>query len=281
MTAANNTLRHKIYQIIEMPTGKNRWGYVFNTILSVIILLNVIAIVLESVPELEQTYHAWFHGFDVFSVSVFSIEYLVRIWIIVEEKKYKHPIKGRLRYMIHPLTLIDFLAILPFYLTMIHVDLRFVRMVRLFRIFRLFKVLRYVAALSVITDVIKERKEQLIITLIFILFMLLVSSSLMYYIENGQQPDAFGSIPETMWWGVATLTTVGYGDVYPITPLGRVLGGIIAILGIGLFALPTSILASGFSERLDVFAKRKKQAAITKCPHCGKEIYEEEVHHNL
>jgi voltage-gated potassium channel len=151
-------------------------------------------------------------------------------------------------------------------------------MVRLFRIFRLFKVLRYVAALAVMAEVIKERKEQLIITLIFILFMLLVSSTLMYYVENGQQPDAFGSIPETMWWGVATLTTVGYGDVYPVTVLGKVLGGMIAILGIGLFALPTGILASGFSERLDAFTKNKKQQAMY-CPYCGKKIQEDEIHH--
>lgn len=271
-------LRRKVYNIIEMPRGKHPWGYVFNTTLSVIILMNVLAIILESVPAIQSAYHEELHLFDIFSVSIFTIEYFIRLWIIVEDKKYKHPIKGRLQYMLHPMAIIDFFAILPFYLTMIHIDLRFIKMVRLFRIFRLFKVLRYVAALSFMAEVIKERKEQLVITLIFILFMLLVSSTLMYYVENGQQPEAFSSIPETMWWGVATLTTVGYGDVYPVTALGKVLGGMIAILGIGLFALPTSILASGFSERLDAFTKNKKQK-ITRCPHCGKEIKKNEIHH--
>lgn len=119
-------------------------------------------------------------------------------------------------------------------------------------------------ALALINRVVNQKKEELVISLIFTLFLLLITSTLMYYIENEAQPENFSSIPETMWWGIATLTTVGYGDIYPVTPLGQFIGGVIAVIGIGLFALPTGILASGFSEEL---SNRKENANC--CPTCG------------
>ena len=146
--------------------------------------------------------------------------------------------------------LIDLLAILPFYIVALGVDFRFVRIFRLFRIFRILKAARYVKALQIINDVIKAKKEQLTVTMIFCLFLVLIVSSMMYYIENAVQPEAFSSIPQTMWWGVTNLSTVGYGDVYPLTPIGKILGGLISLLAIGIFALPSGILASGFSEEM-------------------------------
>lgn len=140
-------------------------------------------------------------------------------------------------------------------------------MLRIFRIFRLFKIARYVEALSFITRVFKKKKEELVISLIFTLFLLIIAATLMYYVENEAQPENFASIPETMWWGIATLTTVGYGDIYPVTPAGQFLGGVIAIIGIGLFALPTGILASGFSEEI---ASTKQQQDC--CPTCGRPL---------
>jgi len=121
--------------------------------------------------------------------------------------------------------------------------------------------------MRLIKKVFSRKKEELTITLIFTFFLLLITSTVMYYVENGVQPENFSSIPKTMWWGIATLTTVGYGDVFPITAIGKLLGGIIAILGIGLFALPAGILASGFSE---VISHTKENNKYDICPCCGK-----------
>lgn len=151
--------------------------------------------------------------------------------------------------MLTPLAMIDLFAILPFYLPMIiPLDLRFIRAVRLFRLFRLFKIGRYSKALSLLKKVLKDKKEELILIIFVVFLLLIIFSSLMYFIEKEAQPEAFSSIPEAMWWGIITLTTVGYGDVYPITPLGKILGALIAFLGIGMFALPAGILGSGLVE---------------------------------
>lgn len=163
------------------------------------------------------------------------------------------------------MAIIDLLAILPFYLPFVGVDLRLLRMLRLLRIFRLFKIARYLKALNLMKRVFSKKKEELIIALIFTIFLLLIASTLMYYVENEVQPENFSSIPETMWWGIATLTTVGYGDIYPISGLGQILGGVIAIIGIGLFALPTGILAAGFSEELSQVKFKENN-----CSTCGK-----------
>jgi voltage-gated potassium channel len=141
------------------------------------------------------------------------------------------------------------------------------RGLRIFRIFRLFKIARYLKALTLIRRVFTQKKEELVISLIATIFLLLITSTIIYYVENGVQPENFSNIPETMWWGIATLTTVGYGDIYPITPLGKFLGGIVAIIGVGLFALPAGILASGFSDQL---SKNKSDANY--CPRCGTNI---------
>jgi voltage-gated potassium channel len=233
--------------------------------------LNVIAIVLESIEPLRQQFQTQFDYFEIFSVIVFTAEYILRVWTANLIPEFKKPITGNLKYALTPLAIIDFLAFLPFYLPFVGVDLRLLRMLRIFRIFRLFKIARYIEALSFITRVFKKKKEELVISLIFTVFLLLIASTLMYYVENESQPENFSSIPETMWWGIATLTTVGYGDIYPITPLGQFLGGLIAIIGIGLFALPTGILASGFSDEI---SRRKLQDDY--CSTCGQTIKKEQ-----
>lgn len=260
-------------QIYDILSGTGKFGQLVNTLLIVLITTNVIAIVLESEPDIGKPYESFFNGFELFSVVVFSIEYVLRLWTASENPAYRKPFTGTLRYVIQPMSLIDFLAILPFYLPFVGIDLRLLRVLRVLRIFRIFKIVRYVKALSLITNVLKENKEELTISTILMFFMLLIASTLMYYIENEAQPEHFSSILTTMWWGIATLTTVGYGDVYPITGLGKFLGGVIAIIGVGLFALPAGLLASGFSEQLS--RKNKKKTQI--CPHCGKEI--DSTHH--
>lgn len=165
-----------------------------------------------------------------------------------------------------PMALIDLLAIIPFYLPFFVPDLRFVRIIRLFRILRILKLGRYSKALQTFGNVLKRKKEDLAIALSTLLVLLVFAASLIYIVEHQAQPEVFSSIPAAMWWAVVTLTTVGYGDVYPVTIVGKLLGAGIAVLGIGLFALPVGILASGFAEEI------KGDDNNPTCPHCGKKI---------
>ena len=219
--------------------------------LMILIVANALAVMLETVKFLEQRHSSIFYGFEVFSVMIFSVEYLLRLWVATLDPRYRTPIKGRLRYMVSPMALIDLAAILPFYLPLaVTIDLRVLRLLRLFRLFRLFKMTRYVESLRTFHRVFVAKKEELLITALMIFILLVFASSAMYAAENEAQPDKFPNIPETLWWGVVTLTTIGYGDVYPVTSVGKIIGGVIAFLGIGLFALPAGILASGFTEEL-------------------------------
>lgn len=239
-----------------------------NLLLMGLIFFNVLSVILETEHALFFRYRPIFHWFEVVSVLIFSVEYLLRLWSCTENVRYGHPLWGRVRYVLSPMAAVDLLAIAPFYLPMlIPVDLRFLRALRLFRLFRLLKLGRYMKSLRRIRNVFVEKKEELFIAIFSVLILLVLSSSLMYFVENEAQPDKFSSIPAAMWWGIATLTTIGYGDMYPITLLGKVLGGIIAILGIGFFALPAGILASGFTGEIQ--KQEKKERA---CPHCGKAI---------
>ena len=234
----------------------------------VLIILNVTALVLETYREFEGLYHDAFQAFETFSVIIFTIEYVVRLWTSSLNPDFREAFPGRrIRFAFSPLGLIDLLAIVPFYLPMlIPIDLRFVRILRLLRLLRIFKLGRFSKSLKSIADVLVETKEELMVT-IFISFILLIfSASLMYYIEVEVQPDKFESIGHSIWWAVATLTTVGYGDIYPITGLGKFLAGVIALIGVGLVALPTGIISSAFIEKMQQ-SKQKKQ--VCTCPNCG------------
>lgn len=259
-----------LFEILEVASADDLPSRVFDVFIMTLISLNVIAVILETVESLSSQYKLFYWIFEIFSVSVFTIEYLLRLLTCTTDNRFKSPFKGRIRFAVTPLSLVDLMAILPFYLPMIiPIDLRFIRALRLFRLFRLFKMARYSEALKTLRNVLKGKKEELLIAIFSVLILLVISSSLMYFVENEAQPDAFSSIPAAMWWGVATLTTVGYGDVYPITPIGKFLGAIIALLGIGMFALPAGILASGFAEEIQ---KRRGKQRI--CPHCGRDINE-------
>ena len=262
-------IRNRIYQIIEKASPDDKASRAFDIFIMLLIALNIIAVILETVRPLSRQFPFVFKYFEIFSVIVFSLEYLLRIWTCVINNRFKRPVIGRLKYMVTPLVIIDLLAILPFYIPMlIPIDLRFLRALRLIRFLRLFKLGRYSKAMQLLGQAYRERKEELLITFFVIGVLLIISSSIMYYFENAAQPEAFASIPAAMWWGVATLTTVGYGDVYPVTIIGKFLGAIIAILGIGVFALPTGIFASGIVEVIQSKDKEKE----TICPHCGKDI---------
>ena len=262
--------KNRIFEILETSAAAGLYGRVFTVFIMALISLNVIAVMLETVGTLSSEYESAFHNFEIFSVVVFTIEYVLRLWTCTIDNRFRHPVLGRLRFAVTAFALVDLLAIVPFYLPMlISFDLRFVRVLRLFRLFRLFKIGRYSESLRIVGNVLKSKKEEIAIAVFVALILLILASSLMYFVEHDDQPEAFPSIPATMWWGVTTLTTVGYGDVHPVTAEGKLIGTIVAVLGIGLFALPAGILASGFAEEM-----QKRRGIRRICPHCGKDTDE-------
>jgi voltage-gated potassium channel len=263
-------LRRRIWELVEVMHGPDDDAILdwYDISLFVLICLNVTAVILESVEALQFNFSAYFWAFEVFSVAIFTAEYIVRIWACTADERYADPIWGRIRYAATPLVIIDFMAFAPFYLTGLPLDLRFLRALRLFRLLRVLKLGRYSKSVAVMGDVLRAKSADLVSSVLALSVMLVLSASVMYYAEHDAQPDKFASIPESMWWAVCTLTTVGYGDVFPVTAVGKVAASVISILGIGLFAIPTGILAAGYSEA----HAREKDLAVTDadtCPHCG------------
>jgi voltage-gated potassium channel len=245
-------------------------SFVFDWSLVILISLNVLSVILESFSNLKLRYEGLFAAFEFISVLIFTIEYLLRIWT----SNLKYPRRNRifsvLAFMLSGMAFIDLLSILPFYIPIAtSIDLRVLRVLRLTRILRILKIGRYSASMALIGRVLKRSKADLIVTLFVTFLLLLLASSLMYYIENPVQPDKFPNIVASAWWTIVTLTTVGYGDVYPVTVLGKVLGGVSALLGISLVALPTGIISSGFMEEIRLKNQATKKNENKLCPHCG------------
>lgn len=243
--------KRKIFDLLNPDISKSKTGWYIDIFLLVLILLNVAAIVLESVADLYHQFRYLFGAFEIFSVVIFTVEYLLRLYTLDQHRRFHGGFKSYLKHIFSFNSLIDLFAILPFYLPLFGFDLRLIRLVRLFRVFRLFKVARYVKALKMIEEVLKDKKEELIISLFFIIFFLMISSTVIYYVEFPVQPDVFSSIPKTLLWGLATLTSSSDGDMNPITDLGKFLSGLISFFGVILFALPTGIFASGFTEQIE------------------------------
>lgn len=229
------------------------WDWVDVSLL-VLILLNVLAVILETVRSLQLHFSTAFWAFEFFSVAVFSVEYAARIWSCTADPRYRQPIVGRLRYVSSFFGVVDFLAILPFYITLAlpasALDLRILRVLRLLRFARVLKLGRYSDSIGRMKRVIAARRGDLGVALALVVVMLILASSAIYIIEVESQPEVFTSIPAAMWWGISALTTVGYGEMAPVTPLGKFLGGIIQLLGIAIFALPAGIIAAGYEEEI-------------------------------
>ncbi|GAB6109051.1 ion transporter [Fusibacter bizertensis] len=264
-------IKRRTYEIIEKAQNNDKASKYFDILILVLIILNTLSIVLESFNTLNSMYKIQFRIFEIISVIIFSIEYMLRIWTSdIGYPSSRGKIGSAIKYIFSTMALIDLLAILPFYLPMIiPVDLRFLRMFRISRLLRILKINRYTKALSLIISVIKDKKDELLATVFVMGFMIMISATIMYYFETEVQPEAFPNIVASFWWSIATLTTVGYGDIYPITAMGKLFAGIIAILGIGLVALPTGIISSGF---IVAISKKDKVETKTICPHCGEVI---------
>ncbi|MCL2107782.1 MAG: ion transporter [Oscillospiraceae bacterium] len=241
-----------VFDIIQPSQKRNVVGSVFEWFILVLIIINVFLVVLDTFSGLPSWVVATSRTVEFVSLIIFTIEYVLRLWT----SEYLYPDKkaavARVKYAFSFMALVDLFAILPFYLPFIFpVDLRVLRMLRLVRLVRLLKINRYTKALSSISGVLRRKAVQLISSLFVLLILMLMASILMYTFEHEAQPDVFSNAFSGLWWAVATLTTVGYGDIFPITGLGRFLGTVIAFLGIGLVAVPTGIISSGFMEEIN------------------------------
>jgi voltage-gated potassium channel len=220
--------------------------------LFVLIGLNVFAIMVETNAPIYERVEGPFEAFEVFSVLVFTAEYIARVWVCPfhENPEYRDPVRGRIRFMFSGMAIIDLLAILPFYLPFSALDLRFLRVVRLLRIARLFKAGHYSVSLDTFAKVVRKHKAELWIMVLLMFVQLVFVSSLIYFAERDAQPEVFSSIPQSLWWGIVTLTTVGNGDMAPVTSAGRALSVVTAFLGVGMFALPSGVLGAGLIDAL-------------------------------
>jgi voltage-gated potassium channel len=266
------TVKQNIYYVLEFKRH-DAVSVSVNAGIVTLILANVAMIILETDSTLNTRFSTFFHYFELISVVIFSAEYLLRFWVCNINEKYQKPIVGRLQYCIMPLAVIDLFAVLPYYLSdvfsigLLSGNMLFLRSVRLIRIARLFKLGRYSSSISTLTKVFKAKKNELLVAASIIFMLLVVASSCMFLAEHDAQPDKFSSIPATMWWSICTISTIGYGDMYPVTVIGKMLAGAIALTGIALFGLPAGILVAGFIE---ITHKPEKHNAT--CPHCGKSL---------
>jgi len=270
-------LKKRVYEILEHE-AHDFFGRSIAIFLVVLVCVNVIVAIIGTEESINAQYQGYFYTIELFSLAIFTFEYGFRLWTCNINERFQDPVKGRLKYAITFYAFIDLLAILPTYISIISVtvfaaaisfNLLFLRAFRLFRVFRVFKLGRYHDSFHTIKTVLSKKKGELFVAVFLGMIVLVVMSSVMFSAEHGAQPDKFSSIPTTMWWAAMTLTTIGYGDMYPVTGLGKLLAAAVAFLGIGLFALPAGILGSGFYEEFQ--HRRQKGEAIT-CPHCGKEI---------
>lgn len=254
--------RNHLFHILHRPLPGTRFARPVSIFLASIIVVNCLALSLETVAAIYARHASLFYALEVASTAVFAIEYALRVWTCVEEPKYAAPVSGRLRYISSALAVLDLLAILAFFAPL---DLRFLRIFRLSRLFRVLQLEALNRSMQAILEALARRRHLLYVSVGFMATAVYCTAVLLYTVEHAAQPAIFSSIPATLWWAVVTLTTIGYGDMAPITPLGKVLTSVIAIFGIGIFALPTAILTAAILDAGGKLAGR--------CPHCEKALH--------
>lgn len=244
------TLRHRIHVLFDNDPPRSTASIAATTIITAMIVTNVVAVILFSVSSLQKQYLSTFLIIETVSAVFFTGEWILRVWSCVERSEYYglSAVKARMRYVLSPLPLIDVIAIVPLYLSIF--DVVSAQSLIALRLLRLLQLVRFFAPLVVLWRVIRSEAPAMMGAIFIVLVLIVIAASGMYLVERTAQPQAFGSIPAAMWWASVTLTTVGYGDVTPITVIGRMIGVVIMILGIGLVALPAGMLASRFSEEL-------------------------------
>ena len=297
-------IKRNVFEIIQPSADVSQArlaSRIFDSVIMTLIVFSVLSVFICTFAIPDWLFRILIRV-EFVSIIIFTIEYALRIWTANLLYPELNPIRARIRYITSPMAIIDLISILPFLVPVLHTyNLVGVRVFRLVRLLRIFKLNRYSDALAAIGDVFRRKSQQMIASTFFVFIILILASLLIYYAEHDAQPEQFANAFSGLWWAVATLTTVGYGDIYPITPLGRVLGAIIAILGIGVVAVPTSILSAGFMGMLEKETAEENEAGKTKkqdrpagtpethahpaesadaafeppqyCPHCGKKLF--------
>ena len=244
-------VQYRIYQLLEKAEEGDKASRLVDIGLSVLVFVNVIAVSLETVDSLHRAYAGLFWWIETVSVTLFSVEYVLRFWSVAAaaDERGISSLKARLSYVFSPTGIIDLIAILPSLLPLLFgsIDLRWLRILRLAR---LFKFSHYTSALEDLISSVRRERQSFVATIYLLFLALMISSTLIYVFEHDLQPDYFGSIPESMWWSFVTLTTVGYGDVVPITAAGRAVAAMTALMGVCVVALLTGIVATGFSKQM-------------------------------
>jgi voltage-gated potassium channel len=296
-------LQQQVYKLIDEDNKADlKINDKIGSFIMGLIVLSIIAVVIESEESIRINYQGVFLWFEVVAVAIFTVEYLARVYTAT--LAYPELSRGRalIKYIFSPMAIVDLLAIAPFYIELIAsqmglleiMDLRFIRVLRLMRLLRIFKLNRYSSSMKMIGEVITEEKEKLFITVFMTSILMVLAAALVWTVEHEGQPEMFPNIYASMWWAVATLTTVGYGDVYPVTAMGKILAGVIALLGIGLVALPTGILSGSFVQAINDEKEQQLQEQAAEiaanvaeevileheedffhsaiCPHCGKDV---------
>ena len=253
-------IRKRTFEVMEVGRPDDPLSRIIDGLIMALVAGNVLAVILESVDSIGLAYEDLFLGFEQISVAAFSAEFVCRLWSVREADGERSPLwRSRLRYLFSPMAIIDVLAIAPYYLSAyVSFDLRFLRILRLLRVIKL---TRYSVAMNRMVEVFQMQRSALATAFILLSISIILSASILHVVEHEVQPEAFGSIPAAMWWAVCTLTTVGYGDVTPITTIGKLLASCITIIGIGMVALPTSLFASGFAHVMSRNERRLENEA--------------------
>jgi voltage-gated potassium channel len=264
-------MRRWIFEALSSPSPRNSAARVVSICLLVLIATNVAASIIETDAEVAAAAPDFFRWFENVSVAVFTLEYLLRLWSATADERFAGPVRGRFRLAMTPMMLIDFAAVAPSYAAVLVpgiVDLRFLRVLRLLRMFRLLRAPRVAGAFSTMTRVLRTKRVELGVTLAILMAAVLLSAGAIYAAEHTQEGTQFTSIPRSMWWAIVTITTVGYGDIVPVTAVGRAIAGVVAFVGICAIALPVGILSSAFIQ--EVTNKNQNPLAGDTCATCGR-----------
>lgn len=267
---SSQSIKNRVFEIIEAAKPGDKVSKIFDLSIIALIIINVIMVIADTFALPDGIREAFYFA-EIFSVIIFTAEYILRVWTSDLLYPEATPARARIKYIFSFMAIIDLLAILPFYIPfIIPIDLRVLRALRVIRLFRLFKVNRYTKALYTISSVFKKKSSQLLSSVFVVFLLMIIASVIMYNIETAAQPNVFDNAFSALWWAIATLTTVGYGDIYPITIAGKILSTIIAILGIGLVAVPTGIISAGFMEYIEHDKQDKDEKKY--CPFCGHKL---------
>lgn len=244
--------RQKVYSLLNPTPTSGELHHIIDHVIVISVLLSVVSIILETVPWIHDPFRWEFYSIEIVTVTIFSLEYIGRVYSCCELEKYQRPVVGRLKYMFTIGALIDLVAVLPFFIGLIFHEAFDLRFLRVFRLSRLLKLTRYTGTLNTMYKAIYRERRVLFAAAFMMILLVILTASLGFEFEHAAQPDKFDTIPDAMYWAVITLASVGYGDLTPITPMGKAMTVVISLIGIGIFAIPAGLMASAFTDQLRI-----------------------------